>query len=255
LIGLDESLGKTEYKCWNETFKRRVKMDKDSRISIILTLILILIVPTLSFGQVTFTLLHTNDVHGQLEPSGSNPGMARVAQVINDQRTALGSQNVLLVDAGDEMQGSLLSNLGKGLPTIAIFNAMGYAAATFGNHDFDWGQVVLNDRTTQATYPFVTANIVVNDTGNCSTAGWTTPSFAQPYVVQTLNTILGTVKVGLIGVTTTETPLITIASATAGLCFKDPLLRYTQSTGRCDCRAEPPRVHGWRLRIRHPSLW
>jgi 5'-nucleotidase/UDP-sugar diphosphatase len=222
LIGLDESLGKTEYKCWNETFKRRVKMDKDSRISIILTLILILIVPTLSFGQVTFTLLHTNDVHGQLEPSGSNPGMARVAQVINDQRTALGSQNVLLVDAGDEMQGSLLSNLGKGLPTIAIFNAMGYAAATFGNHDFDWGQVVLNDRTTQATYPFVTANIVVNDTGNCSTAGWTTPSFAQPYVVQTLNTILGTVKVGLIGVTTTETPLITIASATASLCFKDP---------------------------------
>ena len=56
--------------------------------------------------------------------------------------------NVLLVDAGDEMQGSLLSNLGmaptgKGIPTIATYNAMGYNVATFGNHEFDWGQANL----------------------------------------------------------------------------------------------------------------
>ncbi len=37
---------------------------------------------------------------------------------------------------------------------------MGYDVATFGNHDFDWGQTTLADRTAQATYPFVTANIV-----------------------------------------------------------------------------------------------
>ena len=43
-----------------------------------------------------------------------------------------------------------------------------------------------------------------------------------PYVVKTLHTTTGDVKVGLIGVTTTETPIITVATATAGLCFKDP---------------------------------
>ena len=171
---------------------------------------------------VSFVILHTNDFHGQLEPSGSNPGMARVAKVVNDVRAAVGADNVLLVDAGDEMQGSLLSNLQKGVPTIAVYNAMGYNAATFGNHEFDWGQTVLTARLGEATYPYVTANIVVNDTGNCSTAGWTSPFSAQPYVIQTVGTAPNTVQVAFIGVTSTETPFITIAAATQGLCFKDP---------------------------------
>ena len=94
-------------------------------------------------APVTFTILHTNDIHGQLEPSGSNPGMARVAKVVNDVRAAVGAENVLLVDAGDEMQGSLLSNLQKGKPVIATFNAMGYNVATVCNHEFDCGQAVL----------------------------------------------------------------------------------------------------------------
>jgi 2',3'-cyclic-nucleotide 2'-phosphodiesterase (5'-nucleotidase family) len=167
----------------------------------------------------SFTILHTNDFHGQLEASGSNPGSARVAAVVNDVRTTVGAANVLLVDAGDEMQGSLLSNLQKGAPTIATYNAMGYAAATFGNHEFDWGQVNLAARTTQATYPYVTANIVNNDTGTCATAGWTKPDFAAaPYTVKTVNGV----KVAFVGVTTQEVPTITIASATDGLCFKDP---------------------------------
>ncbi len=172
---------------------------------------------------VSFTILHTNDVHGQLEASGSNPGLARVAAAVNGVRSAVGSDNVLLVDDGDEMQGSLLSNLQKGAPVIAAFNAMGYDVATFGNHEFDWGQTVLGARTTQATYPYVTANIVRNDTGNCATAGWTPPSFATaPYEVKTVGAAPNQVKVGFIGVTTTETPTITISTATAGLCFKDP---------------------------------
>ena len=181
--------------------------------------------PALAAGPVSFTILDTNDVHGQLEASGSNPGMARVAAVINGVRSSVGAANTLLVDAGDEMQGSLLSNLGdgtatgKGLPTIATFNAMGYNVATLGNHEFDWGQPNLIARTTQATYPFVTANIVA---GTCDASNWTTPSFAKPYVIQTVGTAPNQVKVAFIGVTTTETPTITIASSTTGLCFKDP---------------------------------
>lgn len=184
---------------------------------------------------VSFTILHTNDFHGQLEPSNadpmkaSNPGSARVAQVVNTIRTAKGTDNVLLVDDGDEMQGSLLSNLGdgtptgKGLPTIATFNAMGYDIATFGNHEFDWGQANLTNRTTEALYPYVTANIVKKDGADCATSGWEKPDFADaPYEILTVGTDPNTVKVAFIGVTTTETPTITVSTATAGLCFKDP---------------------------------
>ncbi|MBS1195659.1 MAG: 5-Nucleotidase domain protein, partial [Actinobacteria bacterium] len=172
-------------------------------------------------NPVSFTILHTNDFHGQLEASGSNPGAARTADVINDVRTAVGPAKVLLFDAGDEMQGSLLSNLQQGAPTIAYFNAIGYNAATFGNHEFDWGQTVLGDRMTQAAYPFLAANVVLKDGADCASSGWT--SFGDDaYQIFTIGTAPDEVKVGVIGVTTIETPYITIAEATDGLCFKDP---------------------------------
>ncbi len=196
---------------------------------IFLIMVLVIAIPASAFASpqaappapVSFTILHTNDFHGQLEASGSNPGMARVANTVNSVRSSVGDGNVLLVDAGDQMQGSLLSNLWFGVPVIDTFNTMGYVAATLGNHEFDWGQDVLRARTGEAQYPYVASNLVVNDTGDCATAGWTSPDFVTPYTIQTVGTP-NAVKVGFIGVTSQETPTITIASATAGLCFKDP---------------------------------
>jgi len=178
--------------------------------------------PLAPSAVVTLTVLHTNDFHGNLELAGSNPGIARVATVINQVRSAVGAANTLLVDAGDEMQGSLLSNLKKGEPTIDLFNFVGYQAATFGNHEFDWGQQVLISRTEQADYPFIAANLVVSDSSSCATAGWTSPSFAKPWVTMTVGAPGNQAILGIIGVTSLETPYITIASATQGLCFKDP---------------------------------
>lgn len=217
-----------------------MKLKITSRVvSILITLSLLISLAPITAGAapsvpVTFTILHTNDFHGQLEASNSdptkasNPGIARLANVVNTVRAAKGAANVLLADVGDEMQGSLLSNLGdgtatgKGIPTIAAYNALGYNVATFGNHEFDWGQLNLQNRVNQATYPYVTANIVKNDTGNCATAGWTKPDFADnPFEVLTVGSPTP-VKVAFIGVTTTETPTITVSTATAGLCFKDP---------------------------------
>jgi 2',3'-cyclic-nucleotide 2'-phosphodiesterase (5'-nucleotidase family) len=170
---------------------------------------------------VTFTILHTNDFHGNLEPAGSNPGLARLATTVNNVRAAVGEGNVLLVDAGDEMQGSLLSNLTQGVPVIDAFNVLGYDIATVGNHEFDWGQDVLATRIGEAAYPYVAANLVVNDTGDCATASWTSPGFVTPYEILTVGDPVP-VTVGFIGVTSQETPYITIAEATQGLCFKDP---------------------------------
>lgn len=169
----------------------------------------------------SFTILHTNDFHGQLEPSGSNPGIARVASVVNNVRATQGADSVLLVDAGDEMQGSLLSNLSKGAATVDLFNFVGYQAATFGNHEFDWGQQVLISRTLEADYPFLATNLVVSDSGSCATAGWTVPTFTKPWITMTVGAPGHEVVIGLIGVTSQETPYITVAEATQGLCFKD----------------------------------
>lgn len=217
---------------------------KQRMLSILLTLVLLTslfftpvqaITRAAPSSPVTFTILHTNDFHGQLIPSNtdplkaSNPGFARVATVVNAVRTAKGAENVLLVDGGDHLQGSLLSNLGNGTPdgkgstTTGAFNALGYDVATFGNHEFDWGQTILAARAAQATFPYVTANIVVKDGADCASSGWTKPDFADAaYVIKTIGTAPNEVKVAFIGVTTTETPTITVATATAGLCFKDP---------------------------------
>jgi len=192
--------------------------------TIVLLLGLATSAPTVA--QTSFTVLHTNDFQGQLELAGSNPGAARVAAIVNGVRTAVGTENVLLVDAGDVMQGSLLSNLQKGLPAIDYYRTIGYDAATLGNHDFDWGQTVLAQRVAQAgaaatadsqPFPFLAANVVA---GACDPGNWTSPVFAKPYEIVPVAS--GAVRVAFIGVTTTETPSLTPASATTGLCFKDP---------------------------------
>jgi len=182
-------------------------------------------------APIPFTILHTNDFHGNLEQSGSNPGAARVAQKIADVRTAVGEESVLLLDAGDIMQGSLLSNLQKGLPTVDYYRTLGYDAVTFGNHEFDWGLSVLGDRIAQAEaaatadespVQTIVANVVKKEPGgNCTWEPFN--ASVAPYEILTVGTAPNTVRVGVIGVGSIETPYITIAGATEGLCFRDPL--------------------------------
>src|SRR6476620_10189560 len=90
------------------------------------------------------TLLHTNDVHSHLEPfpmdGSKNQGLGGVAQraaIINEIRNE--TAHVLLLDAGDIFQGTPFFNLYKGEPEMKAMTAMGYDAATIGNHDFDAG--------------------------------------------------------------------------------------------------------------------
>lgn len=193
--------------------------------------------PAAPNAVISFTILHTNDFHGNLEPAGSNPGAARVAQKIVDVRTAVGADNVLVFDAGDIMQGSLLSNIQKGLPTIDYYKQIGYNAATLGNHEFDWSKAILADRMLQAansglpgsTFPFVAANITAKVGDSC--AGWDRPVLTasdgtstytiQPYTIFDMGPA-DEVQVGVIGVGSIETPYITLAGNTEGLCFKDP---------------------------------
>lgn len=161
-----------------------------------------------------YTFLSTNDFHGQLETGktvSSKPvgGAAFNMTYINNFK-ALNPLGTLLMDAGDIMQGTPISNLLQGVSTIDVYNHMGYMASTVGNHEFDWGQAVLQERMAQAKFPFLLANVFVE--GTDTRPDWLTPT--------AMFTVKGQ-QIGVIGVTSKDTPTIVMAGNTAGLEFRD----------------------------------
>jgi len=101
----------------------------------------------------TVTILHTNDTHSRLEAfprdnelSASNAGpqqggIARRKTLIDQIRAS--EPYVLLLDAGDNFQGTIFYNTWKGSAEVMALNALGYDAVTLGNHEFDMGPVEL----------------------------------------------------------------------------------------------------------------
>ena len=134
-------------------------------------------------SPVTFTILHTNDFHGQLEAVGQQPGLGpRRRRSSNDVRTAVGATTSSSSTPATRCREACSRTSSRAPRPSRPTTRWSYAVATFGNHEFDWGQATLAARTSEADYPYVTANIVKNDTGNCATAGWTKPDFAgAPY--------------------------------------------------------------------------
>ncbi len=168
-----------------------------------------------------YTFLSTNDFHGQLETgklvSGKLVGGAAYNMTYINNYRALNPKGNLLLDAGDMMQGTPISNLLQGMSVIDVYNHMGYNAATMGNHEFDWGQAVLQARIAQADFPILLANVFL--TGTDTRPDWMVP------------TVMFTVKgqqVGVIGVTSKDTPTIVMAGNTAGLEFRDAAPIVTQ---------------------------
>ena len=162
-----------------------------------------------------YTFLSTNDFHGQLATgklvSGKPVGGAAYDMTYINNYKALNPLGTSLYDAGDIMQGTPISNLLLGESVIDVYNHMGYQLATVGNHEFDWGLATLHARMAQADFPFIVANIFNTGTD-------TRPSWAKP-------TAMFTVKgqqVGVIGVTSKDTPTIVMAGNTAGLEFREP---------------------------------
>lgn len=116
------------------------------------------------------TIIHTNDVHGHCAAAEGCAGMAAVAALKKDELAKGG--DVLLFDAGDNMQGSALVNLSNGLNSILFMNAAGYDAMCVGNHDFDYGQDNLKEKMGIATFKVLTANVLYEEDGTplCETS-------------------------------------------------------------------------------------
>ena len=115
------------------------------------------------------TILHTNDVHSRIEPFSENSGkysglggIARRAALIKEIRQQ--EENVLLLDAGDILQGTPYFNLYKGELDFKLMNEMKYDAATIGNHDFDAGIDMLATNISNASFAMVNCNYSMQGT-------------------------------------------------------------------------------------------
>jgi len=147
-------------------------------------------------------VLQTTDVHGHILPfdyhantANHSGGLARIASLVTQARTDAGHENCLLLDTGDFLQGTPLSDLtplpGQGWrgrnPVLRAMNLMGYDAMCLGNHEFDQGWENTVKRINQADFPVLAANIFYKGTDI---------PFAMPCTI--LNR--GGIRIGIIGI-------------------------------------------------------
>ena len=186
--------------------------------------------------EARLTILHTTDLHGTLtawDYLADRPaarGLSRIATLVRGVR-AEGSP-VLLLDAGDAMQGSPLEAVWRrGFteghePMMAAMTRMCYDAMAVGNHEFSFGPGALARARADAGFPWLAANIVRADG---------TPAFDRSLVKT-----FGDLRVGIVGLCTEAVPSLEDSVNHAGLRFlpavaaaRDEVARL-KGEGRCD---------------------
>lgn len=132
-----------------------------------------------AFAQYTLHVIHTNDLHSRIESvnkydstcSGDDEaegkcfgGVARVATKINELRDTLqdAGENVVVLDAGDQFQGSLMYTTYKGAAEAEFMENIGYDVMAVGNHEFDDGPEGLAGFLDKVSFPVISGNIDVS---------------------------------------------------------------------------------------------
>ena len=109
------------------------------------------------------TILYTNDVHTYIDKQSPKLTYAAIADLKQSYQNA--GKDVLLVDAGDHVQGTAYGSMDEGASIIKLMNAAGYDAATPGNHEFDYGMARAKDIMKEADFPYLSCNWVDLRTG------------------------------------------------------------------------------------------
>ncbi|MCA0919200.1 bifunctional metallophosphatase/5'-nucleotidase [Pseudooceanicola nanhaiensis] len=175
-----------------------------------------------AMADYNLTILHTNDFHARFEPiskydSGCSAedntegkcfgGSARLMTAIEAARA--GSDNSILVDGGDQFQGTLFYTYYKGKLAAEMMNKMGYDAMTVGNHEFDDGPEVLRGFMDAVDFPVLMSNADVSGEA----------LLADVLMKSTVIEKAGE-KIGLIGLTPQDTD--ELASPGKNIIFTDP---------------------------------
>jgi len=185
-----------------------VRLKKTWVFTLILCVLLWVAASSVWAREAQLRLLHLNDFHGFVLPhqlpkgQGMEGGIASLAYQVEKLRRQMPT---LLLSAGDMVQGDNWANLFQGASVITLMNAMRFDAMAVGNHEFDFGQKVLESLIAQANFPVLGANVQ-------GVQG------LKAYVVENR----GGLKVGLIGVVTKDTPVTTHPRNVADLTFISP---------------------------------
>ncbi len=163
-------------------------------VSLMLTLLLMLSVMVPVAGAEAalsddVVILYTNDVHTYIDGPISYDVIAGVKAELQKQY-----RNVLLVDAGDHIQGTAYGSMDKGETIIKLMNAAGYDLATLGNHEFDYGMDGCMNVIEWAEFPYVSCNFY-NEDGYVRN-----DNVLESYVIFDC----GAQKVAILGITTPE---------------------------------------------------
>ncbi|NOR26932.1 MAG: hypothetical protein GQ540_00210 [Lutibacter sp.] len=104
------------------------------------------------------TIFHINDQHGRLD------NFSKIKHIIDQEKELT---NVMVVCSGDIFSGNPVvdNHNEKGFPMIDLMNKVGFDVATIGNHEFDYGEIILKDRFQQSQFDWVCANVDMNTTG------------------------------------------------------------------------------------------
>jgi 2',3'-cyclic-nucleotide 2'-phosphodiesterase (5'-nucleotidase family) len=164
--------------------------------------------------SILLRVLTINDFHGALEPrvypwSDGRPigGIAALKGTMDRLAAECRCVSVRL-DAGDQYQGTLGSNLVFGRSTIEALNLLGLDAAAIGNHDLDWGVDTLIARMKEARYPWIASNVI-------DSATRTRPAWAKPWAMVSA----GPYRIAVIGYLTPQTKTIVMDRHVRGLHF------------------------------------
>jgi len=179
----------------------------------------------LAEAPVTLRVVALNDFHGALyeRPSSSSVplatgGLPWLVAAVDHLRE--GEPELLVLDAGDQFQGSWPVNQTRGLGAVQAMNLLGVDAAAIGNHEFDYGgegaepgRGALLAAAGEARYPWLSANIRRHG------ARWQPIDAIAPFAVLERKGL----RIGVVGLTTTDTPTTTDPDNVADLAFVDPV--------------------------------
>ncbi len=158
-------------------------------LSLLLALVMVLSLGAGAFAEEaeaeTVTVLYTNDVHTYIDKDLNYTVAAQYRDTLD---------NVLLVDAGDHIQGTAYGSMDKGASIIELMNLAGYDVATLGNHEFDYGMEGCMNAIEWAQFPYISCNFYHEEDGVKG------ENVLEPYKVFEI----GGQKIAFVGVTTPE---------------------------------------------------
>lgn len=185
-----------------------------------LSVLVPLLVGPVSAREVSITILCTTDLHGHVLPStdyegnADRGGLARCATLIKQIRAR--DRNVLLLDAGDTIQGDAFGYLSDGLGMLKALNHLRYDAWVPGNHEFDWGLDKLAPCVEAAEMPVLNANLRDHPDLPASFASARIAMRVKPFILREVDGL----RVAIIGLNTPGIPNWSRPRLIAGVAFE-----------------------------------